>query len=134
MLIQNGLILFPDTKQQLSGDLRIKDGVIFEIETCGILKPEPGETVIDASSCTVAPGLVDIHVHFRDPGFTYKEDIHTGAMAAAAGGFTTVICMANTKPVADNPKMVSDILARAKEEPIRVLQTVAVSVGMKGMD
>ena len=134
MLIQNGLILFPDTKQQLSGDLRIKDGVIFEIETCGILKPEPGETVIDASSCTVAPGLVDIHVHFRDPGFTYKEDIHTGAMAAAAGGFTTVICMANTKPVADNPKMVSDILARAKEEPIRVLQTGAVSVGMKGME
>ena len=83
MLIKNGLILSPDTGLQTRGDLRITDGIITEIETSGTLTPQPGEQVIDASSYVVAPGLVDIHVHFRDPGLTYKEDIHTGAMAAA---------------------------------------------------
>ena len=132
MRIKNGLILSPDTNLQARGDLRITDGIISEIETSGTLNPQPGEQVIDASSCVVAPGLIDIHVHFRDPGLTYKEDLHTGAMAAAAGGFTTVICMANTKPVADCPEIITDILTRAKKEPVRILQTGAVSVGMKG--
>ena len=62
----------------------------------------PELTVIDAAGLVVAPGLMDVHVHFRDPGLTYKEDIHTGAEAAAKGGFTTVVCMANTKPPVDN--------------------------------
>ena len=110
MLIKNGLILSPDTGLQTRGDLQITDGIITRIETSGTLTPQPGEQVIDASSYVVAPGLVDIHVHFRDPGLTYKEDIHTGAMAAAAGGFTTVICMANTKPVVDCPEVITDIL------------------------
>ena len=132
MLIKNGLILSPDTGLQTRGDLQITDGIITRIETSGTLTPQPGEQVIDASSYVVAPGLVDIHVHFRDPGLTYKEDIHTGAMAAAAGGFTTVICMANTKPIADCPEVITDILTRAKKEPVRILQTGAVSVGMKG--
>ena len=72
MLIKNGLILSPDTNLQARGDLRITDGIISEIETSGTLNPQPGEQVIDASSCVVAPGLIDIHVHFRDPGLTYK--------------------------------------------------------------
>ena len=62
----------------------------------------PNEQVTDAAGLTVAPGLIDTHIHFRDPGFTYKENIHTGSQAAAAGGFTSVICMANTSPVVDN--------------------------------
>ena len=65
------------------------------------------EEIIDAKGLTVAPGLIDTHVHFRDPGFTYKETLHTGALAAAKGGFTTVICMANTSPVVDNTEVLS---------------------------
>lgn len=134
MLIKNGWILSPGNHLNLRGDLRVTDGVIVAVEPCGVLQAEEGETVLDASSCVIAPGLVDIHVHFRDPGLTYKEDLHSGARAAAAGGFTTVVCMANTKPVADSPEIVQDILARAKNESIRILQAGAVSVGMKGKE
>ena len=116
MLIKNGLILSPDTGLQTRGDLRITDGIITEIETSGTLTPQPGEQVIDASSYVVAPGLVDIHVHFRDPGLTYKEDIHTGAMAAAAGGFTTVICMANTKPGPRTARKLSRISSHVQKK------------------
>ena len=69
--------------------------------------------VIDAEGMIVAPGLVDVHVHFRDPGLTYKEDIHTGAKAAAKGGFTTVVCMANTKPIVDNKETLGYVLEEA---------------------
>ena len=70
---------------------------------------------LNAEGCVVAPGLVDVHVHFRDPGFTYKEDLETGSRAASAGGFTTVVCMANTKPIVDTPEVLQDILERTKE-------------------
>lgn len=131
MLIKHGLIVSPGNQLQTTADLRITDGTIAAL---GTLEPQPGEEVIDASSCVIAPGLVDIHVHFRDPGLTYKEDLHTGAMSAAAGGFTAVICMANTKPTVDDPEVLADILSRAKAEPIHVLQSAAVSVGMKGQE
>lgn len=131
MLIKHGLIVSPGNQLQTTADLRITDGTIAAL---GTLEPQPGEEVIDASSCVIAPGLVDIHVHFRDPGLTYKEDLHTGAMSAAAGGFTAVICMANTKPAVDDPEVLADILSRAKAEPIHVLQSAAVSVGMKGQE
>lgn len=64
----------------------------------------------------VGPGLIDTHVHFRDPGFTYKEDIHTGSLAAAKGGFTTVVCMANTKPTVDNVDTLKDNLSRGSRK------------------
>lgn len=80
----------------------------------------------------VAPGLIDTHVHFRDPGFTYKEDIETGAKAAAAGGFTTVMCMANTKPVIDNVETLKYVLDKGKTTPINVYSAAAVSKGFKG--
>ena len=82
----------------------------------------------------VGPGLIDTHVHFRDPGFTYKEDIHTGSLAAAKGGFTTVVCMANTKPTVDNVDTLKDNLSRGKQEKIRMYQAAAISHSLKGQD
>lgn len=82
----------------------------------------------------VAPGLVDVHVHFRDPGLTYKEDILTGAHAAAAGGFTTVVCMANTKPVIDNAETLQYVLNKGKETGIHVLSCACVTKGMQGKE
>lgn len=90
------------------------------------------ERIIDASGMVVAPGLVDVHVHFRDPGLTYKEDIHTGARAAAKGGFTTVVCMANTKPIIDNEETLRYVLEEGKKTGIHVLSCAAVSKGFKG--
>lgn len=88
--------------------------------------------VIDASGLVVAPGLVDTHVHFRDPGFTYKEDIFTGAKAAAKGGFTTVVCMANTKPVVDNIDTLEYVLDKGSQTGIHVLSAAAITKGLAG--
>lgn len=131
MLIQHGTILSPGSKETLRGDIRIENDRITSV---GTLEAQDGETVLDASSCVVAPGLVDIHVHFRDPGFTWKEDLHTGARSAAAGGFTTVVCMANTKPATDNAKTLRDLIERATAEPVNVRFTAAVSKGLAGKD
>ena len=81
-----------------------------------------------------APGLIDVHVHFRDPGFTYKEDLQTGSAAAAAGGFTTVVCMANTKPVVDSVDIYKEIEDRCEQLPIKVWQAAAVSKGFEGKE
>ena len=89
MLIKNGYIIDPASGRAEFADLQISDGKIFSIGQH--LSVSPSEEIIDASGLTIAPGLIDTHVHFRDPGFTYKEDIHTGASASAAGGFTSVI-------------------------------------------
>lgn len=131
MLIQNGTILSPGSKETLRGDIRIENDRITAV---GTLEAQEGETVLDASSCVVVPGLVDIHVHFRDPGFTWKEDLHTGARSAAAGGFTTVVCMANTRPATDNAETLRDLIARAAAEPVNVRFTAAVSKGLAGKE
>ncbi len=98
------------------------------------LAEQDGEEVVDASGCIVAPGLVDVHVHFRDPGQTWKEDLHTGALAAAAGGFTTVVCMANTRPTTDNVEVLADLIDRAKAEKIRVRFAAAITKGLGGKE
>ena len=134
MLIKNGLIVSPGNQLEQPADLRIRNGIIETIAAANSLTADPDEQVLDASSLVIAPGLIDIHVHFRDPGLTYKEDLHTGAMAAAAGGYTTVICMANTKPVVDTPETLTDILTRAAEEKIHILQCASISRGMKGQE
>ncbi|MCD7743920.1 MAG: dihydroorotase [Lachnospiraceae bacterium] len=135
MIIKNGTILSPGTGEQYQADLRIADGRITEIGAYGSFSVEnEKEEVIDASSCVVAPGLVDVHVHFRDPGYTWKEDLHTGARAAAAGGFTTVFCMANTKPPVDNPDTLCDLLHRAESESVRIRFTAAVTKGLHGTE
>lgn len=130
MLIKNGFIIDPATQDSYAGDIRIKDGVIQKI--AADLTPDTDEEVIDASGLTISPGLIDTHVHFRDPGFTHKETIHTGALAAAKGGFTSVICMANTSPVVDSIPVLNDILQRAQCESIRIYQAASVSCSLKG--
>ena len=130
MIIKNGQIADPATEKMFSADLRIRDGLICEIGTA--LSPSDGEEVTDAKGMVIAPGLIDTHVHFRDPGFTYKEDLHTGSLAAARGGFTSVVCMANTSPVTDNLSVLNDILSRAAAEKIHIYQAAAVSRSLKG--
>lgn len=130
MIIKNGFITAPATQRTGLYDIRIEDGLIKEIAPD--LAPEPSEETLDACGLTVAPGLIDTHVHFRDPGFTHKETLHTGALAAAKGGFTSVICMANTSPTVDSVPVLDDILTRAKAEKIRIYQAGAVSRSLKG--
>ena len=100
MLIKNGTVLFPGENKMENTDLLIEDGVITQIGRG--LSDDGKQEIVDATGLMVAPGLVDVHVHFRDPGFTYKEDIYTGASAALKGGFTSVVLMANTKPCVDS--------------------------------
>lgn len=90
--------------------------------------------MIDASGLIVAPGLIDVHVHFRDPGLTYKEDIETGAAAAKAGGFTTVVMMGNTKPVIDNEETLRYVLEKGEQTGIHVLSAANITKGMKGKE
>ncbi len=130
MLIKNGFIISPASQRSYTGDIRIENGVIRKI--AADIMPVPGEEVIDAAGLTVSPGLIDTHVHFRDPGFTHKETLHTGALAAAKGGFTSVVCMANTSPVVDSIPVLNDILQRAQSEKIRIYQAASVSHSLKG--
>ncbi len=100
-IIRNGRIIDPANKRDEIGDLAIVDGKIAELSA--ICDPKSAIEEIDAKGLIVAPGLIDIHVHLREPGFGHKETIESGARAAAAGGFTTIVCMPNTSPAADNP-------------------------------
>lgn len=130
MILKNGLIMDPNTSASYKADLHIRDGIIARIGPD--LSASPGEECLDAEGFVIAPGLIDTHTHFRDPGFTHKETLHTGARAAAKGGFTSVICMANTSPAVDSVPVLRDILERAKQEDIRIFQAGTVSQGLKG--
>lgn len=130
ILIRGGRVIDPARKEEYRADVVVKEGKLAAI---GEVQEEAEyERIIDASGCVVAPGLVDVHVHFREPGLTYKEDIATGAAAAAAGGFTTVVCMANTKPPVDNEEILKFAIAQGEKTAIHVLACAAVSMGMKG--
>lgn len=132
IFIQNGRVLDPKSKTDIVMDLVIDHGNIIAMESGS--KPSQEDLVIDAAGLAVAPGLIDVHVHFRDPGLTYKEDIQTGALAAAKGGFTTVVCMANTRPPVDNPKTLEYVLCEGRKTGINVLSAAAITVGMKGSE
>ena len=131
LLIQNARVMDPKTNTDKVADVLVEDGKIKEI---GIVPVTDEMEIIDANGLILAPGFIDVHVHFRDPGQTRKEDLVTGSKAAAAGGFTTVICMANTIPKVDNVDTLTDILERAKELPIHVLQASAVTKNFNGRD
>lgn len=130
MIIKNGLLVNPNTNTSCKADIRIQNGIIDEISP-DIPDASP-EECLDAKGLTIAPGLIDTHVHFRDPGFPHKETLHTGSLAAARGGFTSVICMANTSPAVDSVPILQDILKRAKNEDIRIFQAGTVSQELKG--
>lgn len=130
MLIKGARAVDPANNRDEISDIRIKDGVIAE--TGRSLKAEPEEEVIDASGLTAAPGFIDGHCHFRDPGFEYKEDIFTGAAAAAKGGFTSVICLANTEPPVDNVDTLNYVLEKGRKTGINVYSAACISKGMNG--
>ena len=133
LLIRNGRVLDPYTNINAQMDILIgDDGVIRELGPR--LDAPAGCAVYDAAGLTVSPGFVDGHVHFRDPGQTQKEDVLTGAAAAAAGGYATVICMANTLPTCDTPEIIRYVTDKAKGCPVEVLQAGAVTKGLKGQE
>lgn len=144
LYIKNGRVIDPLTKKDGILDVFIKQGKIAKVAdrkamTAYLKEKDLDESqndmeVLDAGGCVVAPGLTDVHVHFRDPGFTYKEDILSGAKAALAGGITTVVLMANTRPVADNEETLSYVLQKGKESGLRVKTCASISKGLQGKE
>jgi dihydroorotase len=133
MWIRGVRILDPSSSTDVIGDMHIENGHIAGIYPGGTKLSD--QDIIAAQGLWVMPGLIDMHVHLRDPGFEYKEDIHTGSLAAAAGGVTTVVAMANTNPVNDNPSVTEYILEKARITGlIRVLTSGAVTKGQEGKE
>ena len=132
ILIKNGRLVNPATNTDEVMDVAIENGKILKVEK-GI--EENGfEKVIDAAGKIVAPGLIDVHVHFRDPGFEHKEDLLTGSASAAKGGFTTVVCMANTKPVVDSVEVLNYVQNKAELVPINIVQAATITKGFLGKE
>ena len=133
ILIKGGHVINPATQMDEVADVLIEDQKIKKI---GKELPEKeAERVINADGCYVMPGFIDMHVHFRDPGFEQKEDIYTGMQAAAHGGYTTVLTMPNTKPVTDDRLNIRYVHNKAKAmAPIHVLQAGAITKGQKGKE
>ena len=136
LLIQNAHLIDPASRTDGIRDILIEGEKIIKIAEH--IAPEdeaaPALTLLNAEGLTAIPGLVDAHVHFRDPGFTWKEDIDSGARAAAAGGVTTVVLMANTKPCVDNADTLRYVLEKGKKTPIHVATCANVTLGMKGKE
>lgn len=131
-LIRGGRVIDPKSKTDAVKDILIENGKISRIGR-GIDAPD--SSVIDAMGLVVAPGLVDMHCHLREPGFEYKEDIESGTRSAAMGGFTSVACMPNTKPVADNSEVISYIIKRAKAAGVvNVFPIGAVTLNSEGKE
>ena len=132
ILIKNGRVLNPATGTDEMLDVLVEDGIVKKMEK---QIREEAERIIDAKGCYVMPGFIDLHVHLRDPGLTHKETIETGCLAAAHGGFTTILAMPNTKPVADCPEVIRYVHEKASELGIvNVLQVGAVTKGQAGAE
>lgn len=139
MLIVNGTVVNPETGFCNKADILVQDKIIKKIYVNGKsendnVMPEE-QTIVDASGCLVMPGFIDLHVHLRDPGLTYKEDIATGSRAAARGGVTTICAMPNTKPVVDTTDTLRYVLDKAdKEAVVHVKQLSAITKDMAGKE
>ena len=131
LLIKHGLVVSPEDGLNSEADIYIRDGRIADI---GENLSFDGANIIDAEGFAVFPGLVDMHVHFREPGFEYKEDILSGSRAAAAGGYTSVCCMPNTKPAADNAAVIEYIKRRAEKALCRVNPIAAITKNQEGRE
>ena len=132
LLIKNGTVINPGDKTITKADVLVKDGKVTKIAPT--IKEKADDT-IDAKGCYVMPGFIDLHVHLRDPGLEYKEDIATGGAAALHGGFTTIVAMPNTKPVADRPDVINYVKHKAEAvTKVHVLQAGAVTKGQKGQE
>jgi len=136
ILIKGGRLVDPASGICDLRDVLIKDGKVAAISPVIDICPEKADypiQVVDARGMLVTPGLIDLHVHLREPGYEHKEDIESGARAAAAGGFTTIVAMPNTSPVVDNASMVGYIKGRAKAvSPVSVEVAGAITKGQKG--
>ena len=132
ILIKNGIVVDPVLGTEEKQD------VLIEKDKISCVAPaiqEKAARVVDAEGCYVMPGFIDLHVHLRDPGLEYKEDIQTGTKAAAHGGFTTIVAMPNTKPVVDRPDIVDYVTHKAASvTKIHVLQAGAVTKGQQGKE
>ncbi|MCK9417844.1 MAG: dihydroorotase [Nitrospirae bacterium] len=131
ILIKNGSVIDPANKIDGKLDILVSDGKITKLGKPGSLSSD-GSQVVDAADKLIVPGLIDMHVHLREPGFEYKETIATGTAAAKAGGFTSVCCMPNTNPVNDNRSITEFILSQAREGSARVYPIGAITKGSKG--
>lgn len=131
-LIKNGTVINPDTHFIQPVDVLIENGKVISI---GNQDAADADLVIDATDLLVVPGLVDIHVHFRDPGLEYKETIQTGSLSAAAGGFTSVVCMPNTKPAIDKVETLEYVLQTGlKDGAVKVYSSAAITYGIEGQE
>ena len=131
MIIRNIRVIDPKSNCDEIKDVYISCGKITSEEEYRKTAPEKDE-VIDGTGLVMGPGFVDVHVHFRDPGQEYKEDIHTGAMTAVKGGYTSVVMMANTVPSIDSKETVEYVLEKGKTEPLNIYTCAAISKGLKG--
>ena len=130
LVIKNGRVIDPSQDLDAICDVAIEDGVIREIARS---IDSTGSEVFDASGFIVAPGFIDMHVHLREPGFEHSETIETGSRTAAAGGFTSICCMPNTKPVNDSPTVTHYILERARQKaPVNVYPIGAITKNSAG--
>ncbi len=135
LLIKDGFVIDPKTGAEGKRDILTDGDRIVKIEPeIDERDIEGGVHVIDAMGCMVTPGLVDTHSHFRDPGQTHKEDIHTGSLAAAKGGYTSIVMMANTKPSIDSVPVLSDVLKRGSREKIHLYSAANVTLAMQGKE
>ena len=130
LLLQHGRVVDPSQSLDQTMDVLLEDGRVVSLQE-HVLPPD-GAQVLDASGLVVAPGLVDMHVHLRDPGFPQKEDILTGCEAAAAGGVTSLLCMPNTSPAVDSEETVCYILQKAEKAKAQVYVTACITKGLKG--
>jgi dihydroorotase len=136
LMIRNIRLINPRTDTDETVDILISNGMItaIDLHRKSTIREIQADEVINGHGLIAAPGLVDVHVHFRDPGFTHKEDIHTGSLSAARGGYTSVVMMGNTDPAPDNKEALENVLNRAKNEKIRIYSVGTVTKGLKGKE